>query len=57
MAHNHTVGDIVEVFDDPITKEDKQGNAKIVFVTETAHYYKVIFVLDPEAERVGRFIY
>ena len=56
--HNHRVGDIVGVFDHPEKKEGYQGIARIVFVDpETPHYYKVIFLNDKRAERVGRYIY
>ena len=56
--HKYKMGDVVEVFDDPSTKQISQGKAKIVFVVpDVDHYYKVIFESDPEAERVGRFIY
>ena len=56
--HNHKVGEIVEVFGDPVSKLMYQGKAKIVFVDpEHAHYYKVIFVELGQVERVGRYIY
>lgn len=56
--HNYKVGDIVEVFDDPEKREGYQGKAKIVFVDpERPHYYKIIFLSDRTAERIGRYIY
>jgi len=56
--HKYKVSDIVEVFDDPISYENSQGKSIIVFVVpDTDHYYKVIFLYDEKAERVGRFIY
>jgi len=53
---NHKVGDIVEVFGDPVSKLISQGKAKIVCSTYIDDYYQVIFIDDPEAGEVGRFI-
>lgn len=56
--HNYKAGEIVEVFDDPITKKISQGMAKIVFVIlNVDHYYRVIFSTDGTGERYSRFIY
>ena len=54
--HDYKVGDIVEVYGDPISKLLSQGKAKIVSLMEVDNYYIVIFTEDPDVE-VGRFIY
>ena len=57
--HKYKEGDVVDVFEDPITKEKPEGKAKIVKVRNTEHYYDVQFLDDLDESDVifGRFIY
>ena len=57
-GEKYKVGDIVEVFDDPISKLLSQGQAKIVSsILPAKGFYKVIFLNDEKAKVVGRFIF
>lgn len=56
MNHKYSVGNTVMVYQDPITKKDKEGVAQIVATRNIDHYYDVVFVDDP-GEVFGRFIY
>lgn len=53
-------GTIVEIYDDPITRTRKEGNAKVIAHTQKLQpgvdQYKVHFVEDPDGVSVIRTI-
>jgi hypothetical protein len=57
--HLHKVGEIVRVYDDPISKRKLDGSAKITKLLTLDHYYEVQFVDDPSYRgcTFSRFIY
>lgn len=57
--HLHKIGDIVKVYDDPITKLNLEGTAKIASLEPLDHYYKVVFDNDNwyRGAQYQRFIY
>jgi len=56
MGHKLKVGDIVEVFQDPVTQMESEGVAKIVELMDVPDYYRVRF-LDEYEQTYLRFIY
>ncbi len=54
--HKYSVGETVEVYQKPRTKEESEGLAKIVKKLDTDDYYDVVFPDDPETS-YSRFIF
>lgn len=48
--HKYKKGDVVDVYQKPITKEIFEGKAKIIKLNRTDNYYNVQFVKNIESE-------
>jgi len=48
-------GDVVTVYEDPISQKKVEGKAKILKVHAKPHYYRVVFI--DYGDIVDRFIY
>ena len=54
--HKYKIGEVVTVFEDPITKQHPEGQAEIVKLAKTEDYYCVRF-LDADKPEYYRFVY
>lgn len=56
--HKYKVGDVVEIFDDPITKQKFEGRVNIVGLRDVDNYYEIVFFEDEDYEGTyPRFVY